>query len=354
MGRSSWMFALAVLVGVAMWGSPAQAQHRRHGHHPHRGQQAQGPSAAQREQARQAYSHGQQLFQDGQFQQAEQAFQQAYSLIPNPVVLLGVAQARESEGNISGAIETLQQYLHDRPDAPDKQQITDKITALRARPASVSVHSTPAGAAVWLDGSDTGKTTPADVSVPPGDHTLSLRLAGHDPFSQALSVEPGAHSQVEGTLQAAAPEPELEHAAQPSGQEMGTGEGQPPPDDTTPTPTEGEHGPGAAVWVSAGIAGAGLVAGTVLGFLALSEQSNFDANPTKATADKGESLALFADVGFGVAAAAAITAIVLYVTGDHGSNESDSGDTASLAGTRVQVAPMLGPTTGGMQARVRF
>src|SRR5690606_4388952 len=76
------------------------------------------------------------------------------------------------------------------------------------------------------------------------------------------------------------------------------------------------------VWVATGVAGAGLVTGVILGGFALKQKADFDVRPREATADKGERLALFADVGFGIAAAAGITALVLYFTRDKAEEKS--------------------------------
>ncbi|HKV37591.1 MAG TPA: PEGA domain-containing protein, partial [Blastocatellia bacterium] len=46
--------------------------------------------------------------------------------------------------------------------------------------ASVSVHSDPPGAAIWMDGRDTGKATPAQISVDrPGTHTFVFKKQGY-------------------------------------------------------------------------------------------------------------------------------------------------------------------------------
>lgn len=44
--------------------------------------------------------------------------------------------------------------------------------------AKVSVTSTPPGANIFVDGKDTGKTTPADMLVETGEHTILLRKGG--------------------------------------------------------------------------------------------------------------------------------------------------------------------------------
>jgi serine/threonine-protein kinase len=56
------------------------------------------------------------------------------------------------------------------------------------------VASTPPGAAILVDGQPAGLVTPATVpSLPVGTHTVQLRLAGFEPWSQAVVVRQDRH-----------------------------------------------------------------------------------------------------------------------------------------------------------------
>ena len=56
-------------------------------------------------------------------------------------------------------------------------------------PGSIAVTSTPAGAAVWLDGEDTGKVTPITLeNVLVGDHVVTLKLDGYADASKTVTV----------------------------------------------------------------------------------------------------------------------------------------------------------------------
>jgi hypothetical protein len=52
------------------------------------------------------------------------------------------------------------------------------VTHLVQLMATLSVTSTPVGANVYVDGRDTGKLTPAQVSVDKGQHVVLVRKAG--------------------------------------------------------------------------------------------------------------------------------------------------------------------------------
>ena len=125
----------------------------------------------------------------------------------------------------------------------------------------------------------------------------------------------------------------------------------PVPEPVAPPPaqpqvdTSNESRSKTAIWVATGVGAAGLVTGAILGGLALKSKGEFDDNPTEAQADKGERLALFADVGFGVAAAGAVTAIVLYVTQDEKPAEQEQA---------FQVAPRVARNGAGLVGKLRF
>jgi len=345
--RSTRLLSLVALaLGAVLFvtsGADAQRRHRRR-----RGEQGQA-SAQDRERARTAYGRGQQQFQAGDFAAAEASFREAYQAVANPVVLLSVAECQERGGNNTGAAETLQQYLRDRADAPDRSAIEERIRTLRERPTAVSISSTPAGASITIDGHATEHTTPADIQLSPGEHTVALNLAGYETATQTVTVQTGPRQEVTMPLtQSRAAESEEDAlGAQGPGPEETTSE------ETQSSGGDGDEGggPSAAVWIAAAIGGASLVAGTVLGFLALSEQSDFDAMPTEATADRGERLALFADVAFGVAAVAVITSIVLYATDDAPAGEEEE---AGSGASSARLIPVLSPSGGGLGASVRF
>ncbi|MCB9600466.1 MAG: PEGA domain-containing protein [Sandaracinus sp.] len=303
--------------------------------------QAQQPNAQTRNAARDAYGRGQTAFREGRFEEAEAAFTEAFALIPNPVVLLGVAESRERLGNVPGAIQTLEQYLVLRTDAPDAAEIQARLAALRATPGTLAVQSTPEGATISVDGNPTGAVTPVEMPLPAGEHQIALELEGHEVATTSANVPPGGRAEASANL-TALPEPEPEPVVEPT-----------PPatdpieeEDATEAATA-DDGPGVAVWVTSGVAAAALVGGTVLGFMALSREAEFDDDPTEARADDGERFALFADVLFGVAGAAAITAIVLFLT-----NEADEDDDASA--TALTVSPSMGRRGGGVSAQLRF
>jgi len=57
--------------------------------------------------------------------------------------------------------------------------------------ASVTLNSTPVGASVFVDGSETGKLTPAQIQVPEGSHKITLKLQGWHTAETNAMLKPG-------------------------------------------------------------------------------------------------------------------------------------------------------------------
>jgi hypothetical protein len=65
------------------------------------------------------------------------------------------------------------------------------MIALTALGATVSIASDPPGAAVFIDGQDSGRTTPVAVILKQGSHTLDLRKAGYLQAATKLELTAG-------------------------------------------------------------------------------------------------------------------------------------------------------------------
>jgi hypothetical protein len=292
------------------------------------------PPAQQRALARELYTNGQQLFRQGDFGGAQRAFEEAYRAVPNPVVLLSIAECHVRTEQYQKAIDTLRTYLSERANAPDRAQVEAQIQTLQSKPATLSVLSNIDGASIVVDQQDTGHVTPADVSLAPGEHTIALTKDGYVPAQQTVTLAPGGRDNVRVMLSAEPPAPVAETPV------------------VEPTPTERHRYPTPAFWAVTGVTGAGLVVGAVLGGLALDKKSDFDDKPTEALADKGERLALFADVGFGIAVAGGVTALVLYLTSDKNAQPAD--EQPPEPQQAWSVSPTVSKSNAGLVGKVRF
>lgn len=103
-------------------------------------------------------------------------------------------------------------------------------------------------------------------------------------------------------------------------------------------------------YVTLGLAGAGLVTGTIFGVKALQEKQDFEDMPTTDRADDVERYALIADMSFGIAITLGVTGIVL-LTSDA---PAEAPATASVDTRRFSIAPYVGKKSGGAAASYSF
>jgi hypothetical protein len=261
-----------------------------------------------------AYEVGARLFEAKRYEAAESAWLRAHSLGRDPTLLVGVADTRQRRGDEPGAVAMLEQYLAERPDAPDRVSIEARIATLLQSPAVLVVRSREPGHAILLDGAPVKKKTPAKLEVEPGTHTIVVVGEGKHVGEKTVQVGYGEVAELDFT-----PDAKSEVIVEQSEEAKLEAQLAIEKEDTTIR---------RAVISTGSIAAAALVTGTVLGFLALQQDQNYRDNPTQATADKGERLALFADVSFGLAALSAITSFTLFMT--HKNKRKRERETARL------------------------
>ncbi len=301
-----------------------------------------------KEQAKLHYAKGQEYFDAGRFVEAEAAFQRAYDASPHPIVLLSIAESRVGQGNFEGAVSAFEQYLRDNPGATDKAKIEGRITEIKAKPGKLAIRSAPVGATVTIDGKSVAGVTPTTAELEPGVHELVLSLDGYQDMTKRIDVVYGSNEVVEFNLSPIEEDTvsDLESAIQ----------------DDTDIEVEAETESGASsdlpvgALVAGGVGAAGLISGIVFGVLALDAESDFDANPTADTADKGEAYALVADISYGVAIAGAATAIILWVTHDSSdeSIEAEKDVEVEDEWAQVSVSPVLSPNYAGINTALQF
>lgn len=240
------------------------------------------------------------LFEAKRYEAAERAWLRAHFLGGDPTFLVAVADMRQRRGDGSGAVAMLEQYLVERPDAPDRVAIEARIAALLQSPAVLVVRSEEPGHGILLDGEPIGKKTPAEIEVEPGTHTVLVVGDGQRIGEMTVQVGHGEVKELNFTSETQS-DVVIEQTNEAKLQAQLAIE----KEDRTIR---------RAVIATGSLSGAALVSGTVLGFLALQQEQLYRDDPSKETADKGERLALFADVSFGLAALSAITSFALFMT----------------------------------------
>jgi len=247
-----------------------------------------------------AYALGVELFEAKRYADAEQAWQRAYALDGGPTLLVAIADTRQRRRDVPGAVAVLERYLVERPNAPDKASIEARIATLLQSPARLVVRSIEPGHAILLDGVPVPDRTPATLDVEPGTHTVIVVGDGQQVGEETVQVDYGDVRELDfsretkSTVIVEESEETVEQTKRERQKE----------DQTVRR----------AVISTAAIASAALVTGAALGSAALQKERQYRDDPSASTADRGNRIALFADLSFGIAALSAITSLTLFLT----------------------------------------
>ena len=299
------------------------------------------PSKADREKAKAAFKRGEEKFASGDFAGAAEAFKEANSIIPAPQASYRLALSLDKAGKTSDAAAAYKQFLDATPPEKMAEQKTAAETRFKELSAgTVKLSSTPAGAVVTVDGVPASGPTPLTLSLTPGAHSVVLSVPSHEPVTRELTIAAGTSSDVAVELKPIpppAPPPVATTLAPPPVSPSATPE---PPVKDDPPPSK------VPAYVTLGLAGAGVVVGTIFGLKALSSRSDFKDAPTTSKADDTERNALIADMAFGVALTLGITGTVLLLSNN---KKAEPAKTA-----RLRLLPVLTPQTQGAAAVLRF
>jgi hypothetical protein len=164
------------------------------------------------------------------------------------------------------------------------EDIRQRVVLTRPEPRSgtLSVRA-PAGAEVSIDARPAGATSEVREQLAEGPHFVIVERAGYGAWRGRVTVAAGQTTELRVAL-----------SAEPS--RLRT----------------------RATWTLGGVGLASLLAGGIVGVLALRDQAAYEHTPTRALGDRAGSRALAADVLFGVGGAALISALVLRWTGPSG------------------------------------
>ncbi len=345
---------LSVLVLSVVWtivtASPGLAQRRRR---PAR--QAPPPAAvpapedARAQAAREHYNRARVEFAAGRFSDALNEFLLAYEMRPHPIVYMSIAQCYERLEDYRHAVDYLERYLREVPNAPDFEQVTARVAAHRARPSKVRLNSDPSGGSISIDGRETGQRTPAEIDLAPGTHRIGIRREGFRESSQDAEIAFAERRDLSISLERLAP------ATRPPPIEPGPAEPPAGPPRSVAPPPAGPVATAAGrtspvAYVAGALTIAALIAGGVFGSLALMDWQAFDRTPTTELADRVEQYNLFADLSWAAAGAAGATTILLFLfTGGRAPDSAERPDAAAL-----QLAPLAGASGAGFAIAGRF
>lgn len=148
--------------------------------------------------------NGNQLYNQGRFEEALRLYQAAFDLHPDPRFLFNVGLAREKTFDYEGCVLAFERFLAGEA-APDvKKKAEERLEACRERTTiPVRFTSAPTNAAVYLGEGDTRALkgrTPQELALAPGTYAVTMELSGYVPKKDSVTVEPGKRPQVDFVL----------------------------------------------------------------------------------------------------------------------------------------------------------
>ncbi|MEW5741366.1 MAG: PEGA domain-containing protein [Myxococcota bacterium] len=278
--------------------------------------------------AKELFQRAQALYKQARYQEAIEKFEEAYAVRPHPVIYFNIGKCYEQLNETPKALRAYRDYLRLMPDAKDRDNVTDAIANLERRlkergVQQLMVFADPPNAHIAVDGKELG-TSPASVELTAGNHTLTVKAEGFETVERSFVMNTSRSTEMTINLRPAVkepppPPPPVVVVDAPKKEEPKVAALTPPPKDT-PVLTQPEPAKKKGrvwTWVAGGVAvasagaavGMGLAANGASAELRGSEHSQAEA---QALHDKAQGMATGANVAWGVAAAAAVTAAVLF------------------------------------------
>jgi hypothetical protein len=326
---------------------------------------------ADRAQARAQFGLGVQRYEAADYQGALEAFQEAYRLAPHPTVYVNLANCYERLNRPLESLAHFERFLEEaeNPTRQQRREVETAIARLRAMLGELRLTIVPDGATVTIDGTETRRTPILEpLRLPPGPHTIEVRMAGHLTARREVSLSQGETQRISIRLE---PGTDPVPVEDPVVDDPGAGDPVVDPIETDPVIPESNDGgytfrltPGVIIAGSTTLAFA--VTAIICGSIALSSNAAFEdavartMDPTLtnaerdqaradglAAADTANTTSIVSDIFMiGAIAAAGVTIFFVIVDGLSGEPETETAN--------VRLAPSIGPETGGLVLTGRF
>jgi len=301
---------------------------------------------------------GRDLRDKGNIKEALRRFKAADDIMHVPTTGLEVARTQVSLGLLVEARDTIAAIRQTpatpgepAPFAEARAKAEELSASLNGRVPTIVVVVRGASADARPTVAVDGLAVPASIvglplSVDPGRHVVTAKVGAAE-ASQGVEVKEGEQKRVELTPSesngpAAAPaaaSPEAEESPE-ANAESGAGPSR-------------SHGPTAVTYAALGLAGAGVVTGTVTGLIVLlskkstlqSECSSHVCGPSSyGDLDSANTLATVSDIAFAVGGAGAVVAIVSLILG----HEQPVEPSPQPGVSRLRIAPWVGAGATGV------
>jgi hypothetical protein len=339
---------------------------------------------AKKQQAQALQVEGVRLLQKGDNRAALAKFNEAFALVQSPKIMFNMGKAYRALGNDVEALRAFDIFLDEAPYAPkaSRADAEREVQALRPKLSYIEVETEDAGSTVRIDGREMGKAPLVHaVVVAPGSHEVKVEKTGM--VAETRSVAPIAGQKLRVVVKLSPvppPEPQKKVEAPPvvvtrpppaddgvPGRRRASRDTD-KPDVTEPIERPPGHIDGApveaspsghpwqytAAWVSVGIGALALAGGITAQVLwsqknsefntvkdpmdpnrflcTTSEPPNFGGGPCLGLHQAASTRLTLAIAGYATAGAAAIGALIFYLTAPSSSEgRASSGNSVSLA-----------------------
>lgn len=276
-----------------------------------------------------AFKAGKAAFDAGNYTLAIEQLTEADKLIPGAAPKFMLGQSHDKLGHVAEAVSAYRAFIGLAPEPSSTwgkrmPEAKARVAELEKQlPAEITVTVVPTDVVpVFVVDGASGQTSP--LSLAPGQHTLVVTSSGFTPHTETIVASPAERREITVALkrevEAVAPLPIEPEAPRSSGLNL----------------------PAVACLSASAVTA---IAGGVFGGLALKESSNFQADPTAASADATERNAQLADVFFGVALATGAAGGVLWFVG---------GDEEKRGARAPEIRPWVGAHGAGTSMRWSF
>ncbi len=179
-------------LALALPAAPAQAQ-----------PPAETAASAATAEARQRFTEGVKHFDAGKYELAVAAFKQAYALKAAPEILRNLGAAEIKAGHKKEGARHLAEYLRSVTILPDDERadIRKELAKAERSLTRIQVRTQPTDAQVTIDGESVGTWVATDPwHVEPGEHTVSVKKAGHESAERSVTTKAGEEQVVQVEL----------------------------------------------------------------------------------------------------------------------------------------------------------
>ena len=142
--------------------------------------------------ARELDQQGVRAYRAGRYTDAIGYFRAAHELGGPSSELWNIVRCREGMDDAEGAAAAIDDYLALTDVAPqDRTDAGREAQALRARPSTLTVTTTPPGASVSIDGKPSPGTTPLSTDLRAGSHAIAVQRSGYLAATRAVEARFG-------------------------------------------------------------------------------------------------------------------------------------------------------------------